>query len=201
MGWMSWQFFRCEIDCDKHPTACINEALYKSQTDALVSGGYVAAGYNGIHIDDCVRCASSLSHASPAPMQSLLRSLPSRPLLKWMRLNPVRDPLTGRLVPNATRFPSGMQALGDYMHAVGTYSDFARHAAARAPRRITHERPRAPFAAWRSTSVLLGVKFGQYTAESSGTCAGYPASKGHEDLDAQTFADVRVPPAGQTSGV
>ena len=42
--------FRCEIDCVKNPNSCINAALYEAQTDSLVSGGYLAAGYNGIHI-------------------------------------------------------------------------------------------------------------------------------------------------------
>ena len=32
------------------------------------------------------------------------------------------------------------------------------------------------------------VSFGLYTAESKTTCAGYPASEGMEQLDAQTFA-------------
>lgn len=36
-----------------------------------------------------------------------------------MQMTPPRDPVTGQLVANTTRFPSGMQALGDYMHARG----------------------------------------------------------------------------------
>jgi len=122
MGWMSWEIFRCEIDCQKNPTTCISESLYKAQTDALVSGGYLAAGYNGIHMDDC-----------------------------WEQKSPPRDS-SGRLVADPTRFPSGMKALGDYMHS-------------------------------------KGVQFATYTAESDTTCGGYPASKGHEDVDAQTFAE------------
>ena len=34
-----------------------------------------------------------------------------------------------------------------------------------------------------------GLGFAMYTAESSETCGGYPASKGYETLDAQTFAE------------
>ena len=49
-----------------------------------------------------------------------------------------------------------------------------------------------------------GLGFAMYTAESTETCGGYPASKGFEVLDAQTFADwgvdylkvVRVPSPG-----
>ena len=34
-----------------------------------------------------------------------------------------------------------------------------------------------------------GLSFAMYTAESTETCGGYPASKGFETLDAQTFAE------------
>ena len=53
MGWMSWEIFRCETDCANHPDACIDERLYKAQARALVDGGYLAAGYETISIDDC----------------------------------------------------------------------------------------------------------------------------------------------------
>jgi len=97
----------------------------------------LAAGYNGIHMDDC-----------------------------WEQKNPPRDS-SGRLVADPTRFPSGMKALGDYMHS-------------------------------------KGVQFATYTAESTTTCGGYPASEGHEAVDAQTFADwgvdyVKVDGCGSTS--
>jgi hypothetical protein len=35
----------------------------------------------------------------------------------------------------------------------------------------------------------LGLKIGIYSSAGTHTCAGYPASIGHEDLDAQTFED------------
>lgn len=53
MGFMSWERFRCEIDCEAHPNECINEKLYMTIADALVDGGYAAAGYTRVHIDDC----------------------------------------------------------------------------------------------------------------------------------------------------
>ena len=49
---MSWEIFRCNLeapgdDCsDPTKTNCISEALYVGQTDALVAGGFLAAGYN-----------------------------------------------------------------------------------------------------------------------------------------------------------
>jgi len=63
-----------------------------------------------------------------------------------------RNSTTGRLEGNPERFPSGMKALGDYLHK-------------------------------------NGFKFGIYTDRGSKTCAGYPGSFDHEELDAQTFAD------------
>ena len=66
------------------------QVMYKEQVDALSGGGYTSAGYTGIHMDDC-----------------------------WEEKVPGRDPRTGELRPNATRFPSGMAALGKYMHSHG----------------------------------------------------------------------------------
>jgi hypothetical protein len=44
MGWMSWLRFECETDCAAHPTTCISASLYTSAADAMVAGGYAAAG-------------------------------------------------------------------------------------------------------------------------------------------------------------
>jgi hypothetical protein len=119
---MSWQVFRCEVDCNADPNNCINEQLYRQQTDALVAGGYLAAGYNGIHMDDCW----------PA----------------WQR-----DPTSGALVANSTRFPSGMKALGDYMHGKGvqfaTYTAESPTTCAGYPASLDHETLDAnTFASW-----------------------------------------------------
>ncbi|CAG0888630.1 unnamed protein product [Cyprideis torosa] len=53
MGWLSWQRFRCNTDCQNDPEHCISEHLFKTMADLLVSEGYAAAGYNYISIDDC----------------------------------------------------------------------------------------------------------------------------------------------------
>jgi hypothetical protein len=99
MGWMSWEIFRCEIECAAHPDACINERLYKQMADALQTDGYVAAGYKTISIDDCWESGTP----------GVLRR-PGEPLQM-----------------NATRFPSGPKSLADYIHArgakFGIYSD------------------------------------------------------------------------------
>ena len=69
----------------------------------------------------------------------------------WEEKHPPRDPTTGALRADPTRFPNGMKSLGDYYHA-------------------------------------RNLSFAAYTAESSTTCGGYPASAEHEVLDAKTFA-------------
>lgn len=53
MAWMTWQRFRCTIDCDEFPNDCINEKLIKEQAERLASDGWLDAGYDTIVIDDC----------------------------------------------------------------------------------------------------------------------------------------------------
>jgi len=90
MGWMSWEIFRCRINCTLEPENCISEKLYQAQADAMVAQGFLKAGYNAIHMDDC-----------------------------WERKVPPRDPATNKLVGDPERFPSGMKALGDYYRDKG----------------------------------------------------------------------------------
>jgi len=33
MGWLSWERFMCNIDCNKYPNECISERLYKDMAD------------------------------------------------------------------------------------------------------------------------------------------------------------------------
>ena len=108
---MSWEIFRCDVDCADDPTACINHILYQEQTDRLVSEGYLQAGYDQVSIDDCWE-----------------RRGPSGPPgNETWRKNPDSGRVNGSLVPNGTRFPEGLKALGDYMHSrgvkFGIYSD------------------------------------------------------------------------------
>jgi len=53
MGWMAWQRFRCITNCTEYPDECINDKLFETMSDALVSEGFKDAGYNHVHIDDC----------------------------------------------------------------------------------------------------------------------------------------------------
>ncbi|XP_077299248.1 alpha-N-acetylgalactosaminidase-like [Arctopsyche grandis] len=53
MGWLTWQRFRCIIDCNTRPNECISERLILRTADLMVSEGYLDAGYDYIGIDDC----------------------------------------------------------------------------------------------------------------------------------------------------
>ncbi|MGQ0603352.1 MAG: glycoside hydrolase family 27 protein [Anaerolineales bacterium] len=61
----------------------------------------------------------------------------------------------GRLYPDPEKFPNGMRAVADFLHA-------------------------------------RGLKFGIYSDAGEKTCGGRPGSLGHEDIDAQTFAEWEV---------
>ncbi|XP_022920563.2 alpha-N-acetylgalactosaminidase-like isoform X1 [Onthophagus taurus] len=53
MGFMTWQRFRCIVDCKSYPDECISENLIKRQAELMVQDGYLDAGYEYIIIDDC----------------------------------------------------------------------------------------------------------------------------------------------------
>ena len=56
MGWMSWEIFRCDVDCETNPTACINHVLYEQMTDHIAADGFLSAGYNqGMYRNDDFR--------------------------------------------------------------------------------------------------------------------------------------------------
>jgi hypothetical protein len=130
MGWMSWQAFRCDTDCAKSPTACIDENLYKSTADAMADSGFVKAGYVGVHIDDC-----------------------------WEGKTPERDS-KGKLYANATRFPSGMLALSRHLQSrgasLGIYSDEGTHTCGGYPGSEGYEAAdAATFAEWEVDYLKL----------------------------------------------
>jgi hypothetical protein len=53
MGWLHWERFRCNIDCQKDPDNCVSEKLFMKMADLVASEGYKDAGYEYINIDDC----------------------------------------------------------------------------------------------------------------------------------------------------
>ncbi|XP_037286763.2 alpha-N-acetylgalactosaminidase [Rhipicephalus microplus] len=53
MGWLSWERFLCNVDCNKDPQNCISEQLYKTMADIMATQGYRDAGYQFVNVDDC----------------------------------------------------------------------------------------------------------------------------------------------------
>jgi len=53
MGWLSWERYACETNCEKYPNSCINEKLYKDMADRLAADGFKELGYEYVNIDDC----------------------------------------------------------------------------------------------------------------------------------------------------
>lgn len=144
MGWMSWERFRCDIDCDAKPDACINEDLYRVMADHLATDGYLAAGYNQVSIDDC-----------------------------WANMSRSAD---GVMIPDPSRFPSGLKALGDYMHArgvrFGIYSDMGTNTCGGYPGSQGFEQIDAQtYASWGVDYLKLD---GCYNND-EGFVVGYPA--------------------------
>ncbi|XP_053434830.1 alpha-galactosidase A [Nycticebus coucang] len=120
MGWLHWERFMCNLDCQEDPYSCISEQLFMQMADLMVSDGWKDAGYEYLCIDDC-----------------------------WMA--PQRDS-EGKLQADPERFPGGIRHLANYVHS-------------------------------------KGLKLGIYADVGNKTCAGFPGSFGHYDIDAQTFAD------------
>lgn len=121
MGWMAWERFRCNVDCENDPDNCISESLFMTMSDLLVSEGYADVGYEVVSLDDC-----------------------------WLANERDAD---GKLQPDPLRFPSGLKALGDYIHAkgllFGMYEDYGTHTCAGYPGILGHlETDANTFAEW-----------------------------------------------------
>lgn len=53
MGWLHWERFMCNLDCQEEPDACISEQLFMQMAELMVSDGWRDAGYEYVCIDDC----------------------------------------------------------------------------------------------------------------------------------------------------
>ncbi|KAJ8274730.1 hypothetical protein COCON_G00093550 [Conger conger] len=53
MGWLAWERYRCDIDCDNDPKNCISETLFRDMADRLAEDGWRELGYTYVNIDDC----------------------------------------------------------------------------------------------------------------------------------------------------
>ncbi|KAM4521644.1 alpha-N-acetylgalactosaminidase [Odontesthes bonariensis] len=53
MGWLAWERYRCNIDCDHDPKNCIRHNLFTDMADRLFEDGWKELGYVYVNIDDC----------------------------------------------------------------------------------------------------------------------------------------------------
>lgn len=44
MGWLAWERFRCDIDCQNDPKNCISEVLFRDMADRLAEDGWRELG-------------------------------------------------------------------------------------------------------------------------------------------------------------
>jgi len=128
MGWLAWERFRCNTDCENDPENCISEKLFMKMADLMVSEGYLEAGYNIISLDDCW-----LDHKRSS---------------------------TGKLQSDPSRFPSGIKALADYVHArgllFGIYEDYGNFTCGGYPGILYHlDTDAQTFADWGVDYVKL----------------------------------------------
>ncbi len=109
MGWLDWERYRCTVDCGSDPGNCIGEVLFREMADKMVEDGYRDAG---------LRCTAK-AHANSS---AILWNTDSRGY-EYVLIDdcwPLKERnAEGQLVPDPTRFPSGMKALADYVHEKG----------------------------------------------------------------------------------
>ena len=53
LGWNTWPTIGCALDCTRWPDHCLSERVVKQMIDGVVAGGWRAAGYSYISVDDC----------------------------------------------------------------------------------------------------------------------------------------------------
>ncbi|KAF6390044.1 galactosidase alpha [Rhinolophus ferrumequinum] len=53
MGWLHWERFMCNTDCEEEPDSCISEKLFMQMADLMDSEGWKEVGYEYLCIDDC----------------------------------------------------------------------------------------------------------------------------------------------------
>ncbi|XP_010341697.1 alpha-N-acetylgalactosaminidase isoform X1 [Saimiri boliviensis] len=53
MGWLAWERFRCNTNCDEDPKNCISEQLFMEMADRMAQDGWRDMGYTYLNIDDC----------------------------------------------------------------------------------------------------------------------------------------------------
>ena len=90
MGWLSWQRYRCHMNCTEDPDNCFSEKLIKKIIDEMASGGWKEAGYEYVNLDDCEHNTGHPPHQPPTHTRSSSRILPGSSQLA-PRVGPIID--------------------------------------------------------------------------------------------------------------
>ncbi|XP_054647464.1 alpha-galactosidase A isoform X1 [Dunckerocampus dactyliophorus] len=95
MGWLHWERFMCNIDCDSDPENCISERLFMQMADVMVDEGWREAGYQYVCIDDCwmhsSRDARSRLQADPGRFPGGIKKLADYVHAKGLKLGIYAD--------------------------------------------------------------------------------------------------------------
>jgi len=153
--------FLCCFSCD------INEQLIKDTADVMISSGLAKAGYNFVN---CQSMLASLIYFSLSPNKFahflfFLLSFPPFLLSSVFSLSvddcwaESRDK-NNRIVAEAKRFPSGMYALGQYIHSkglkFGLYTDLGSKTCAGRPGSLGYEViDTLQYAAWSADYIKV----------------------------------------------
>ncbi|XP_061643918.1 alpha-galactosidase A isoform X1 [Phyllopteryx taeniolatus] len=95
MGWLHWERFMCNTDCDADPENCISERLYMQMADIMAAEGWKEAGYRYVCIDDCwmgpSRDAGGRLQADPRRFQGGIKKLADYVHSKGLKLGIYAD--------------------------------------------------------------------------------------------------------------
>uniref|UniRef100_A0AAQ6AF49 Alpha-galactosidase n=1 Tax=Amphiprion ocellaris TaxID=80972 RepID=A0AAQ6AF49_AMPOC len=95
MGWLHWERFMCNMDCQRDPENCISERLYMQMADVMVKEGWKKAGYEYVCIDDCwpshQRDAQGRLQADPKRFPSGIKKLADYVHSKGLKLGIYAD--------------------------------------------------------------------------------------------------------------
>eukprot|EP00069_Balaena_mysticetus_P016759 bmy_10085T0 len=53
MGWLHWERFMCNVNCQEEPDSCVSEKLFLQIAEIMASDGWKDVGYEYLCIDDC----------------------------------------------------------------------------------------------------------------------------------------------------
>ncbi|XP_078067333.1 alpha-galactosidase A [Mustelus asterias] len=95
MGWLHWERFLCNVNCQEDPHNCISEQLYMQMADIMAAEGWKEVGYNYVCIDDCwlasTRDANHRLQADPERFPSGIKRLADYIHSKGLKLGIYQD--------------------------------------------------------------------------------------------------------------